>query len=149
MYLRQSDLFLGMGHQFLKNAMAISERLSLPEGEVIFSQQDAADHFFILIEGCVTLRVEGSGAVYTGCHVGELFGWSSLIGDAVYTATAVSTAPTSLLKFPAAVFHELLSADPEAAAVFYSQLAHALGKRLLACYKKGSVNQSSATDENQ
>jgi len=149
MYLRQSDLFLGMGHQFLKNAMALSERLSLREGDVIFSQQDAADHFFILIEGCVTLRVEGSGAVYKGCNVGELFGWSSLIGDAAYTATAVSTAPTSLLKFPAAGFRELLSADPEAAAVFYSQLARALGKRLLACYDKDSKDRVAATAENQ
>ena len=137
MYLRQSDLFLGMGHQFLKNAMALSERLSLAEGQVIFSQGDASDHFYILIEGCVALRVKDSGAVYEGCHVGELFGWSSLIGDATYTATAVSTSQTLLLKFPAAAFHDLLSKESDSPAVFYAQLARALGRRLLACYQKG------------
>ena len=141
MYLRQSDLFLGMGHQFLKDAMAISERLSLAEGHVIFSQGDPADHFYILIDGCVALRVKGSGAVYEGCHVGELFGWSSLIGDAAYTATAVTASPALLLKFPAADFHELLSAEPDSQAVFYAQLARALGKRLLACYEKDSVDR--------
>ncbi|MFH1985498.1 MAG: cyclic nucleotide-binding domain-containing protein [Pseudomonadota bacterium] len=136
MYLSQSDLFLGMGHQFLKNAMALSERLSLPEGCVIFSQGEAAHHFFILIDGCATLRVEGSGTVYNGCRVGELFGWSSLIGNPTYTATAVSTSSTLLLKFPAAGFLDLLSSEPEAATLFYAQLARALGKRLLACYEK-------------
>ncbi len=140
MYLLQSELFLGLGHQFLKNAMALSERLSLPEGHTIFSQGDAADHFFILIEGCVTLRVEGSGAVYEGCHVGELFGWSSLIGDTTFTATAVSTRPSLLLKFTAAAFNGLLSREPDAQAVFYTQLARALGKQLLVCYEKDLAN---------
>lgn len=141
MYLRQSDLFLGMGHQFLKNAMALSERLSLAEGHVIFSQGDAADHFFILIDGCIALRVQGSGAVYEGCHVGELFGWSSLIGDDAYTATAVTASAALLLKFPIAGFQKLLSTEPDAQAVFYAQLARALGKRLLACYEKGAVDR--------
>jgi len=140
MYLLQSELFLGMGHQFLKNAMALSERLSLPEGHTIFSQGDAADHFYILIEGCVTLRVKGTGAVYEGCRVGELFGWSSIIGDTTFTATAVSTRPSLLLKFPAAGFQDLLSSEPEAQAVFYTQLARALGKRLLASYEKDTAD---------
>ena len=139
MYLRQSDLFLGMGHECLKKAMALSERLSLPEGNVIFSQGERADHFYILIEGCVALQVAGSGDVYEGCRVGELFGWSSLIGDDAYTATATCTAPCLLLRLPAERFHELLKEDPEAMVVFYEQLARALGKRLLACYERGST----------
>lgn len=141
MYLRQSDLFLGMGHQFLKNAMALSERLSLAEGQIIFSQGDAAKHFYILIDGCIALQVQGSGAVYEGCHVGELFGWSSLISNAAYTATAVTAGPALLLEFSAAGFFDLLSAEPDAQAVFYAQLARALGKRLLACYEKGTVDR--------
>jgi CRP-like cAMP-binding protein len=136
MYLRQSELFLGMGHQFLKNAMDLSVRVSVPEGGVVFAQGEPAEHFFILIDGCVTLTVEGSGKVYEGCRVGELFGWSSLIGDTQFTASAVCTRPTNLLKFSASAFHQLLSDEPDAQAVFFAQLARALGKRLMASYDK-------------
>lgn len=136
MYLHQSDLFLGLGHQFIKDAMALSSRITLSGGDTIFSQGDPADHFYILIDGCVTLCVEGTGAVYKGCRAGELFGWSSLIGDARFTATAESCGAASLLEFPAAGFQDLLKASPDAQAVFYAHLARALGKRLLACYEK-------------
>jgi len=135
MYLKQSDLFLGMGHLFLSKAMTLSSSESYRPGDVIFAKDDPALDFYILIDGVVQLKTDESRKVYTGDRVGELFGWSSLIDDEVFTATAVCTAPTNVLKINAREFISLLAAFPDARGIFYERLSRALGMRLLASYR--------------
>ena len=87
MIIKQADLFYGLNHNVIKDLMAIASRASCVQGEVIFRSGEPATHFYILIQGCVRLRLGHAGReVFTSCRIGEIFGWSSLIGRHDYSA---------------------------------------------------------------
>jgi signal-transduction protein with cAMP-binding, CBS, and nucleotidyltransferase domain len=90
----------------------------------------------VLIKGSVRLELRTTGRkVYSSDRVGEIFGWSALIGRQDYSATVVCEKQTMVLKFYTEHIHHLLDQDPESAALFYKQLASALGNRLLTAYQ--------------
>lgn len=143
MIIKQADLFCGLSPNFIKDLMDIATRSTFTEGENIFRSGDAAEYFYILIQGCVRLHLGQSGRhVYTGCKVGEIFGWSSLIGRPDYTATAECLEPSALLRIDRQRFQRMLEADPTSGLTFFKQLAATLGNRLLQLYDHDSENHS-------
>ena len=136
MFLKQADLFLGIGHQFLQKAMMLSQKEAYDEGAYLFHEGDPAAHFYILIDGAVQLQIkDNQHVVHIGRQVGETFGWSALLGDRRYTASALCIQSSYLLKFETAAFAELLTKHPDSQTIFFRQLAAALGNRLLQCYR--------------
>jgi CRP-like cAMP-binding protein len=136
MYIKQSDLFLGLNHHFVKEIMAIAQKESHAESQFVFRLGEPADHFYILINGQVQLSLGDSGqVVYTSSNVGETFGWSSLIGRDSYSASALCLQPTDLLKIERHKLQNLLEKDTDSGYLFFKQLAEALGNRLLQLYQ--------------
>ncbi|MGD9042103.1 MAG: Crp/Fnr family transcriptional regulator [Desulfobacterales bacterium] len=136
MYIKQSELFAGTSMDFVKKFMDISEMSSHKKGEMLFSEKDPAKFFFILLNGRVKLSVgEPKQAVYNASRNGEAFGWSSLIGGDVYSASAECIEPTKLLKTSSDKLSRILNADPDNGIIFFKQLAATLGNRLLETYK--------------
>ncbi|MGD8523149.1 MAG: cyclic nucleotide-binding domain-containing protein [Desulfobacterales bacterium] len=139
MYLKQSDLFTGLGHNFLKETMAIAEKVSLAKGEFVFREAEPANHFFILIQGRITLLLGESGTkVYTSSGAGEIFGCSSLIGMDTYFLSAKCEEPSVLLSIDQANMHKILSENVENGFIFFKRLAAALGSRLMQMYRQFS-----------
>lgn len=135
MIIKQADLFRGLSHNFIRDLMAIAARVSFSAGKVVFNSGEPAEHFYILIQGCVKIRLgQGGRVVYTGSKLGEIFGWSSLIGREDYTASAVCAAPTSLLRVDRRQFHHILEKDHFSSLMFFQQLAKVLGNRLIQLY---------------
>ncbi|MCK5484674.1 MAG: Crp/Fnr family transcriptional regulator, partial [Desulfobacterales bacterium] len=66
---------------------------------------------------------------------GEAFGWSSLIGGDVYSASAECIEATELLKTSCDKLSRVLEADPDNGIIFFRQLAATLGNRLLETYR--------------
>ena len=136
MYIKQSELFTGTSMDFVKKFMDISEMSSHNKGEILFRENDPAKFFFILLNGCVKLSVgEPEQVVYNAARNGEAFGWSSLIGGDVYSASAECTETTKLLKTSSDKLSQILEADPDNGIIFFRQLAATLGNRLLETYK--------------
>jgi len=136
MYIRQSELFTGTSMDFVKKFMDISEMSSYHKGEVLFRENDPAKFFFILLNGCVKLSVGATEeVVYNAARNGEAFGWSSLIGGDVYSASAECIETTKLLKTSSDKLSRVLEADPDNGIIFFKQLASTLGNRLLEAYK--------------
>ena len=136
MYIKQSELFTGTSMDFVKKFMDISEMCSHKKGEVLFRKNDPAKFFFILLNGCVKLCVgDPEQVVYNSKRNGEAFGWSSLIGGDVYSASAECLEPTKLLKTNSDKLSRILETDPDNGIIFYKQLAATLGNRLLETYK--------------
>ena len=136
MYIKQSELFTGTSMDFVKKFMDISETSSHREGEILFSENDSAKFLFILLNGCVKLSVgEPEKVVYRARMNGEAFGWSSLIGGDVYSASAECLEATKLLKTDRDKLSRILEEDAENGIIFFKQLAATLGKRLLQTYK--------------
>ncbi|MDJ0782826.1 MAG: cyclic nucleotide-binding domain-containing protein [Desulfosarcinaceae bacterium] len=136
MYLKQSDLFWGMSQSVIQAITAKAVRQEFREGEVIFTAEDTADSFYVLIKGKIQMQLPGSGrSVYNSDRVGEIFGWSALIRQHRYLATVVCKAPTTALRFNCQAVGHLLDQHADSAAIFYKQLASALGNRLLSAYE--------------
>ena len=136
MYIKQSDLLTGTSMDFVKKFMDISEMSSHQKGEVLFRENDPARFFFILLNGRVRLSVgRPEQVVYNAGRNGEAFGWSSLIGGDVYSASAECIEATKLLKTSSDKLSRILEADPDNGIIFFRQLASTLGKRLLETYK--------------
>lgn len=136
MYINQSDLFWGLNQKFVQEIMAIAERVSLEEGDVLFNDGEIPEHMYILAKGVVKLILGETGRlVYTGSRVGEAFGWSSLIGRKAYTATAICAEPAVVLKFERNQLLRILEKDTASGYLFFKQLSAALGKRLIEMYK--------------
>ncbi len=137
MYFQQSDLFRGMDRAFVKQIMNISEKITGERGVFLFHEGGPATHFFILIKGRIKLRIGDEGhTVYTVDHPGEAFGWSSLVGRGVYSATAEFQEPSKLLRFNVSTLHALFKKEPQHGALFFEHLAATLGNRLLQTYKR-------------
>ena len=136
MYIKQSDLFMGTSMDFVKKFMDISEMSSHKKGEILFRENDPANFFFILLNGRVKLSVgQPKQVVYNATRNGEAFGWSSLIGGAVYSASAECLEPTKLLKTDSNKLSGILAEDTDNGIIFFKQLAATLGNRLLETYK--------------
>jgi CRP-like cAMP-binding protein len=136
MFIDLGDLSKGMGMIFMREFMETAKRISCDEGRVLFRKGDDTHHFFTLIQGELRLTI-GSGEqhVYTVRQAGDIFGWSSLVGGSTYTATAVCTKPSEVLRFDRDVLVDLLSRHPESGFLFFKKLAEMLGKRLMECYR--------------
>jgi CRP-like cAMP-binding protein len=77
-YLKSADLFLGMGKEFVKEALDMATKLSQAEGDVLFNQGDHARYFYILLKGKVKLSLGKTGpVVYVAKHPSEIIGWSN------------------------------------------------------------------------
>ena len=135
MYLKSADLFLGMGKEFVTQALDISSKLSQAEGDYLFHLNEPAVHFYILLKGKIRLSLGKNGpVVYVAKHPSEIIGWSSLIGRDAYSASAECILPTNLLRFDREGFLKLLKQNPSNEAVLFKRLAEMLGNRLLEIY---------------
>jgi CRP-like cAMP-binding protein len=135
MYLKQADLFWGMSQSVIQAITAKAVRQEYQPGEVIFRADEPADCFYVLIKGKVRMELGRSGrSVYSSDQVGEIFGWSALIRKEDYFATVICEAPTVALQFSCKAVCHLLERHADSAAIFYKQLAKALGNRLLTAY---------------
>ncbi len=136
MYIRQSDLLLGTSMDFVKKFMDICQMVSHEKGETLFRENDEACSFYILLNGRVKLSAGADcQVVYDVGQNGEAFGWSSLIGRDVYSATAECVEPTKLLEADRTELNRVLEEDPANGIIFMKHLAATLGNRLMETYK--------------
>ena len=135
MVFKMGDFIMGMGKEFAFEAMEISEKLSLNEGDPLFSAGDPAHHFYVIIKGCVELNLGKTGqVVYTARHPGEVIGWSSLVGRNAFSASAQCREPAKLLRFDRDNFLKMLQKNSANEALLFKRLAEMLGNRLLELY---------------
>ena len=135
MFIQQTDLFRGMSKEFLKKVYDTAVKESCEEGEPLFLEGDKAMHFYILLKGRVKLAVgQIRQLVYTVEHPGEAFGWSSLVGRELYSATAKCMADTKILKFNGKELKKVLEKDSGNGLELFRRLAAALGERLIRSY---------------
>jgi CRP-like cAMP-binding protein len=135
MYLKQGDLFWGMDKAFVKAAMDITTRENLEEGQLIFSEGDPAEAFYILVKGRIKLTLgEKSREVYVAYQPGEIIGWSSLAGRETLSATAQCLEPTTLHRVDRDRFLKILGNYPAEGMTLFQRVAEMLGNRLVNLY---------------
>lgn len=136
MLINLGDLSEGMGKIFIREFMETAIHISCKKGLFLFKKGDITHHFYTLIQGEFRLTIGDSDQhVYTVRYPGEIFGWSSIVGGSTYSATAVCTKQSELLRFDRDSLVALLGRHPESGFLFYKKVAEMLGKRLLECYR--------------
>lgn len=144
MFIEQTDLSQGMSWEFTNEVYDITTRESVKEGEVFFREGDRARYFYVLLEGRVRLSIGETGkVVHVVDRSGEAFGWSSLVGRDVYSASAECVLPSKLLKIDREKFEKILEKNPADGMNFFKRLAMILGERLINSYNTFLLGQPS------
>ena len=144
MFIQQTDLFRGMNKGFVKEVFDLTTKESFEKGDVLFSEGDDANQFYILLKGRIRLGTRETGqVVHTVSRPGEAFGWSSLVGRDVYSASAECLIPTKLIRIDRDEFQRILEKDPTNGLAFFKRLAGALGERLISSYGALGLARSS------
>ncbi|MDA8142046.1 MAG: cyclic nucleotide-binding domain-containing protein [Desulfobacteraceae bacterium] len=132
MKIKQADILWELDKGFVGRLMEVGVKSHHEEGEALFTQGEAAQHFYILVKGSVRLSIgDRKSSFYTVSHGGEAFGWSALTGRYQYTASAVCVAPSTLIAFDRDEVETIMNEDPANAALFYKNLSLTLGNRLM------------------
>ncbi len=136
MLLKMDELSQGMGKVFIRDFMDTARHISCTEGQLLFKAGEATHYFYTLIHGELRLIMGAyKQHVYTVCLPGEIFGWSSLVSGGTYSATAVCTQFSEILRFDRDLLDNLLNRFPVNGMFFYKTLAKMLGNRLLESYR--------------
>jgi CRP-like cAMP-binding protein len=153
MIIKPGDFLRGLSKDFVNNLTGISVRESYEQGDFLFGEADDARYFYILVTGRVRLSIGSTGrVVHTVSDMGEAFGWSSLVGRNVYSASAQCMEPTELFKIDREKFEKIVEEDPTNGTVFYKHLAGTIGERLTSNYNTligQSINDHSAHGDSE
>lgn len=93
--------------------------------QVIFSQGDAADSVFFLLDGrikVVVLSAQGKEAATGLVHSGQFFGDGCLVGDETRCATTIAMRDCVVASISKALMVETLRNEPDFAAMFIRHL---------------------------
>ncbi len=108
------DMFQFLRPDQMRAISNAAERVSLKAGHTIFRRGDKAEHFFIVLEGQVALRLqrkEGVSLLIDEVKQGAVFGSCVCFQFESYTLTAQCTEDSKLLKIQASALKELMDED--------------------------------------
>jgi CRP-like cAMP-binding protein len=127
--LRQAPLFAALDDEAAAALRASMMEVSLPRGDVLFSEGDPGDRLYVVVDGKIKLgrtSSDGRENLVAVLGSGEMFGELSLFDPGPRTATATAVTDSKLIVLGHADLQPWLEGRPEVAA----QLLMALAKRL-------------------
>jgi len=101
---------------------------------VIFTEGDSANALFILDKGDVDLKIGREKTVYSLTEKSDIFGWSSLVENAQYTATAIANTDIQAVKIDTRKMNRVFNANSLFGLKVYQRLSAVFNKRLASIY---------------
>jgi CRP-like cAMP-binding protein len=133
--IKEMDLFKDLDFKVMEEiADTACTEVSYEKGTVIFSEGDSANALFFLYEGVVDLKVGGEKTVYSLTEKSDIFGWSSLVANENYTATAIANTDIQAIKIDARKLNRVFNANPLFGLEIYRRLSAVFNKRLANIY---------------
>jgi CRP-like cAMP-binding protein len=128
--LRQVPMFRDIDPARLKLLAFTSERVNFAEGQRFFSQGDAADAAYVILQGKADVSLESAGGAIKVAELGQnaLVGEMGILSDSPRSATIIAVAPTTALRIDKRVFLELLTQFPQMSVAVMRELASRLEK---------------------
>ena len=114
-FLREHPVFRRLSEVYLQQLADHMEVLNLNAGDTLFHEGDAADSFYIVMEGTVDLfaRVNGDEDQWIQLiDVGEVIGWSWLVPPYRWAFSARTRDGAMLMRFDADAVRDLCDRDP-------------------------------------
>ena len=136
MYIDKAHLFEGVQEETRRKILEGAIEESHVQGEFLFHQDNPARNFYILSEGRVRISVGPQGLLaHVASDPGDVIGWSSLVGNKLYTASAECLGLVKVSKIEKSQLDEILHEDPVSGMTFFKHLAALIGLRLVDSYK--------------
>lgn len=133
--LTQVDLFKGLDAVNLAHVASIMELREVKRNTVIFTEQDPADTFYIIIKGRVRISkvVPGMGEEALAIlNAGSYFGEMEMLEEGMRrSAQATAHEDCVLQVFSYSDFHTLLSTDKDLALAVLWNIVRTLSRRLM------------------
>ena len=137
--LGQYALFEGLSGDDLQLAAPLFSSLEVPAGTILFEQNRAAELFYLIVDGRITLRykpIDGPEMRLSSVPAGGAVGWSAVTGNPTYTATAITALPSELLVVRGSDLRLLLVEHPETGQRLLKRLAMAVSPRWERAYNQ-------------
>jgi CRP-like cAMP-binding protein len=133
--LAQFPLFQDISPVILAKIAAISEELTIPQGQTVFREGGKADKLHFLIQGSLALRVNimtkpDSATVSFVSKPYQCFGWSGIVAPHHYTASAYCEEASSILAVSGKEFMEILANEPFSGYTIMLRVAEIISDRL-------------------
>lgn len=135
--LRHCELFGSLSDKELGQVAAIAREESHEPGSFICAERELADRLFVLSEGRVQLQIRLRGPLGPAGEVtveevepGRIFGWSSLVKQRRFTASARALDPVLVISLKADDLTRLFDQNPHLGFVVMKQLAEVIASRL-------------------
>jgi CRP-like cAMP-binding protein len=117
----------------LEQLASVAQMRDYSESETVFREGEAADSVYLVVSGQLSLQLSPS-TIYRKHLVnvgpGEMLGWSSLLENSRFAATAVVVEPTQLIRIDATRLRAICQDDPQFGYEFMRRAMLALAKRL-------------------
>lgn len=135
--LRLCEVFSPLTDAELERILPFSLEVSHPSGAMLFSEEDEATTFYILLEGQVSLQYVicpqpdycQDGRILLD-RPGDFMGWSALVRPSRMTASGLCLTDVRLIAINGAELNELLETDSHTGFVVMKALAGAINKML-------------------
>ncbi|TDR93980.1 cyclic nucleotide-binding domain-containing protein [Enterovirga rhinocerotis] len=126
--LRQVPMFRGIEPSRLKLLAFTSERIRFTAGQTFFSQGDAADAAYVILDGRADVLLDAAGGQFKVAELGRnaLVGEMGILSETPRSATVVAVEQTIALRIDKRVFLDLLTQFPQMSIAVMRELASRL-----------------------
>lgn len=111
----------------------IMEDITYQAHQTVFEQGDQADYLYFVIDGEVSIRFkpeDGPILVVSDVKDGGVFGWSSALGSACYTSSAICVQDGLFIRISGEDLKTLCQEYPETGILILNRLAGVIAQRL-------------------
>jgi len=135
--ITEMDLFTGLDLTVLREiAETACTETTYTKRTVVFTEGDSANALYILDKGEVDLKIGGEKTVYRLTEKSDIFGWSSLVENAQYTATAIANTDIQAVKIDTSIMNRVFNANSLFGLKVYQRLSAVFNKRLASIYSR-------------
>ena len=103
------------------------------EGSVLFKQGDMADYLYVVVDGEIDVRYkpdDGPELTVTKVRSGGVVGWSAVLGNKLYSSSALCLSDSCFLQVRSEALHDLCVEHPETGRIIIERLAAVIAVRL-------------------
>jgi hypothetical protein len=128
--LRKVDILQGLMDGELQSIAQYFEEENVEAGVTLCEEGTNADRLFVLEQGRVSIRSRKGGQQYDIETPGKIVGWSFLVPPFVYTASAVTSAPSKVLVIKSPDFYYVIHKEPKMGMKVVNNLSQVIASRL-------------------
>jgi len=125
-------VFKDVNDSILRLIEPLFELYHFPAESSIFMQNDIANHLYLLVDGAVDVvykPYDSPPMTIAPIRPGNFFGWSAVIGNIVYTSSAICQEDCEVLRVSGRKLRHLCKRHPTAGRIILQLLADSVSSR--------------------